>query len=187
MRSFLASIEAEYRRYRYLGEAAMAQLSDDQLRETTSVNGNSVAVIARHLAGNLASRFGEFLIADGEKPWRNREGEFTDTAPTRSELMAHWERGWTVLFEALAGLEDRDLERMVTIRGRGLSVQDALHRSLAHTAYHVGQIVFLAKALRQERWEYLSIPPGESEAYNANPAREKPDEQASPPGGTGEV
>jgi Protein of unknown function (DUF1572) len=179
VRVLLASIEAEYRRYRSLGDAALSQLTDAQLSETASENGNSVAVIVRHLAGNLASRFEDFLTTDGEKPWRRREEEFTGRIPERTELMDHWMRGWDRLFGALGPLSDADLERPVRIRGQTLPVHEALHRSLAHTAYHVGQIVFLAKGLRGDRWVYLSIPPGESEVYNENPSREKPDEQAA--------
>lgn len=179
MRVLLTSIEAEYRRYRSLGESAISQLSDPQLSETTSENGNSVAAIVWHLAGNLASRFENFLTEDGEKPWRHREDEFARRAPARGELIERWTGGWDRLFGALAPLGDADLERLVTIRGRALPVRGALLRSLAHTAYHVGQIVFLAKALRGDRWVYLSIPPGESEAYNESPSREMPDEHSA--------
>ena len=127
-----------------------------------------------HIAGNLASRFTDFLTSDGEKPWRDRESEFARRTVTRDELGAKWEAGWSALLGALAGLDDAHLPATVTIRGVGLSVLEALHRSLSHTAYHVGQIVFLAKALRGGDWKWLTIPPGGSADYNTNPAHEKP-------------
>jgi uncharacterized damage-inducible protein DinB len=133
-----------------------------------------VAAIVWHIAGNLRSRFTDFLTTDGEKPWRDRESEFALRAVSPEDLRAKWEDGWDVLFQTLSMLTDADLSRMVTIRGQGLSVLDALQRSVTHTSYHVGQIVFLARSLRGRRWEWLSIPPGQSDAYNRNPRREKP-------------
>jgi hypothetical protein len=157
----------------------MAQLSEAELNEAAPNGGNSVAVIARHLSGNLASRFSDFLTSDGEKPWRDRESEFVPEAIAREALLADWNGGWKTLFEALDGLGDEDLGREVRIRGTAHAVHDALHRSLAHTAYHVGQIVLLARSLRGPDWKWLSIPPGESEAYNRNPTRERPNRHAS--------
>ena len=174
MRVLMESIDAEYRRYKALAEAAMAQLSEAELGDPGPSTGNSVAVIAWHIAGNLQSRFTDFLTSDGEKPWRHREEEFASRAPTRTDLEQHWERGWSTLFDAVAALSDDDLNRHVVIRGKELPVHAALHRSLAHASYHVGQIVFLAKALRGASWKYLSIPPGGSESYNANPTMERP-------------
>ena len=114
--------------------------------------GNSILVICWHVAGNLRSRFTDFLTSDGEKPWRNREEEFQDRAATRAELLAHWEMGWSALLDALAGLTDSDLARTVTIRGQPLRVHEALLRSLAHVSYHVGQVVYAARALRGGAW-----------------------------------
>ncbi|MEW6208243.1 MAG: DUF1572 family protein [Acidobacteriota bacterium] len=179
MKMILTSIEAEYRRYKTLADAAMAQLSETQLSEQGIFGGNSVAIVARHIAGNLASGFTDFLVADGEKPWRNREDEFSARTPTRQELLDHWEHGWKVLFESLSGLTDEQMEQSVVIRGTQLRVHEALHRSLAHTSYHVGQIVYIAKALRGPQWKYLSIPPGGSEAYNRNPTGERADAHTS--------
>lgn len=176
MSNLLSSIEAEYRRYKALADAAMIQLSEAELADPAPGGGNSVAVIAWHVGGNLASRFTDFLTTDGEKPWRHREEEFASRAPSRSELDEHWEHGWRALFDAMGGLTEENLGRDVVIRGKKLSVHAALHRSLAHASYHVGQIVFLAKALRGEEWKFLSIPPGGSEAYNANPTKERPDQ-----------
>ncbi len=174
MRQILASIEGEYRRYRVLGEKAIAQLTDEQLTQTSGPGTNSVTTLVWHISGNLESRFTDFLKSDGEKPWRDRDAEFQPRAAPRAELTAKWEKGWTVLFRSLAELQDEQLQSLVTIRGVPLLIHEALHRSLAHTSYHVGQIVFLAKTLRGGGWRYLSIPPGKSAAYNENPIAEKP-------------
>jgi uncharacterized damage-inducible protein DinB len=158
MRPIMASLEAEYRRYKLLAEAAIHQLDDTQLSEG-SAEVNSIATLVWHISGNLTSRFTDFLTSDGEKPWRDRESEFLPRRADKQEVLTKWEEGWTVLFGALEELDDDDLARSVTIRGSALSVPEALHRSLAHVAYHVGQIVFMAKAMRGGEWEYLSIPP----------------------------
>ena len=160
MRTFMESIEEVYRRYRSTAEAAMDQLSDEELIAVPAGAASSVATIAWHVGGNLRSRFTDFLTADGEKPWRDRESEFLARTPSRAELLESWNSGWDVLQDSLAGVADSNLADTVTIRGEELSVIQALHRSLAHTAYHVGQIVHRAKELRGEEWEYLSIPPG---------------------------
>lgn len=174
MNDMLESIAAEYRRYKALGEAAIRQLSEAELSAPGPNGTNSIAVICWHLAGNLQSRFTDFLTSDGEKPWRERDEEFRARTVTREALDARWNAGWQALLGALAGLSDGDLTRTVTIRRQPLTVHAALHRSLAHAAYHVGQVVYLAKALRGEHWAYLTIPPGQSDAYNEAPAFEKP-------------
>ncbi len=174
MREIVGSIEGEYRRYKTLGEGAIAQVTDEQLCQMTSYGGNSIASLVWHISGNLVSRFTDFLQADGEKPWRDRDAEFLHRTVSRAELREKWEKGWTVLFRSLADLDDKGLQAAVKIRGVPLSVHEALHRSLAHASYHVGQVVFLAKALRGGEWRSLSIPLGESAAYNANPVAEKP-------------
>ncbi len=179
-RSIVASIEGEYRRYRNLAEGAMAQLSEAQLGESTGAEGNSIATLVRHMAGNLESRFTGFLESDGEKPWRDREGEFQTREVPRAALLARWNAGWQVLFDALAALDDADLQRIVTIRGVPHAVHEALHRSLAHASYHVGQIVFMAKAMKGPGWRYLSIPPGGTAAYNRRPEKEKPPSTREP-------
>ncbi len=177
--SIIGSIEAEYRRYKALGEGAIAQLDEDEISASGPDSGNSVAVVVWHIAGNLASRFTNFLTADGEKPWRQRDEEFARRTVTRQELMNKWEHGWTTLLGAVSELTDDDLHRNVTIRGEPLRVHDALHRSLAHVSYHVGQIVYLSKSLRGKAWKFLSIPPGGSEAYNKNPTMERPGSHVS--------
>jgi uncharacterized damage-inducible protein DinB len=169
----VTAIEAEFRRYKTLGEKAIAQLDEAALSAAPPGAGNSIATICWHVSGNLRSRFTDFLTADGEKPWRKRDEEFEPRAVTRDELLAKWEQGWAVLLDALGTLDDGDLDRTVTIRGQSLSVLEALLRSLAHASYHVGQIVHAAKSARGSDWTYLSIPPGESESYNRNPTLER--------------
>ena len=172
-RTIVASIEGEYRRYKSLADEAMAQLQPAQLDARLAASDNSIATIVAHMAGNLRSRFTDFLSSDGEKPWRDRDREFVPGEATHEELRAGWEEGWRILFATLAQLSDADLERGITIRDVPLTVMEALHRSLAHASYHVGQIVFVAKSLRGDAWKYLSIPPGQSEKYRANPTLER--------------
>ena len=171
-RTLLPLIEAEFARYQLLGERALRQVRPEELHARTE-QGNSVAVIVWHVAGNLESKFTELLTTDGEKPWRNRDSEFEPRDASPAEVAEKWERGGQVLLAALAELTDDDLAAPITIRGVPFRVDEALLRSLAHLAYHVGQIVLLAKSFRGDDWEYLSIPPGQSEAYNANPVLEK--------------
>src|SRR5262245_49390461 len=170
--TIVESIRAECLRYKTLAEAAIRQLDDAQLAAQGSANSNSVATICWHLAGNLKSRFTEFLTSDGEKPWRHREEEFQVRPVTKAELLAKWEDGWAALLGALTDLRDDQLHDTITIRRQELKVHEALHRSLAHLAYHVGQIVFIAKSLRGSEWTYLSIPPGKSDEYNRHPQGE---------------
>ena len=174
MRETVAALEAEFWRYKALGDAALAQLDDDLVSRAPAGESNSVAVIVWHLAGNLESRFTDFLTSDGEKPWRDRDAEFEPRSVTHPATVARWQRGWAVVLPSLAGLRDIDLPRHVTIRGQKLTVLEAVSRSLAHVAYHVGQIVFLGKLWRDEQWKCLSIPRGGSKAYNATPGSEKP-------------
>lgn len=174
MSAVLDSIRAEYERYQVMAERALDQVSEDQLSAPGPSGGNSLTMIAWHLAGNLRSRFTAFLTEDGEKPWRDREDEFAARVVSRDVLRAHWTAGWTALYDALNTLTDADLSRVVTIRGQSLQVHDALHRSLGHTSYHVGQIVYVAHAHRGAAWQYLTIPPGGSSAYNAAPSHETP-------------
>lgn len=166
MSAIVQSVQAELLRYKALAEGAIAQLDDVDLCTPVPEGGNSIAVICRHVSGNLRSRFSDFLTSDGEKPWRNREGEFEPRTVTRAELLANWEEGWQTVFRTLADLSDDQLARTVTIRGKPLAVHEALHRALAHTSYHVGQIVHMARFFRGQEWKFLSIPPGGSEAYD---------------------
>lgn len=175
MASIIESISGEFRRCKALVEAALDQLRDDELTAPGAGGGNSVGVICWHVAGNLRSRFTDFLDSDGEKPWRRREEEFQPRAVTRAELLAQWESGWDVLFQALARLTDADLTRTVTIRRQPLLVHEALYRSLGHAAYHTGQVIYAARGLRGAEWRFLSIPPGQSDAYNARAGSEAPE------------
>lgn len=162
----VASIRAEFLRYRALAEGALRQVSDAELSAPGPDAANSLAVICWHISGNLQSRFTDFLTTDGEKPWRRRDEEFAARKVTHAELQAKWEAGWNTLLRALEELDDTHLDHAVIIRGQPLSVIEALHRALAHCSYHVGQIVYVAKAFRGDQWSSLSIPLGQSEAYN---------------------
>ena len=173
MSSLIESIRGEYLRYKRLADGAIEQVRDEDLIAAGSTDDNSIAIICQHLSGNLRSRFTDFLTTDGEKPWRRREAEFDRRSITRAALLDEWANGWAALLTALDSMTDADLQKTVTIRQQPLLVHEALHRSLAHTAYHVGQIVYLAKAFRGPAWTSLSIPRGQSETYNQNPTREK--------------
>lgn len=165
MTNIIDSIRAEYVRYKGLAEGAIEQLGDDDLSAPDPNGGNSIAVICWHVSGNLKSRFTEFLTSDGEKPWRSRDEEFSARSVTRAALLAKWDEGWKVLLATLDALTDAQLDETVKIRGQRHSAHEALHRSLAHTSYHVGQIVYIAKGMRGKDWKYLSIAPGKSDAY----------------------
>ena len=156
---WLVDVRVQFERMKRLAEGALAQAGDDQLNVALDAESNSLAVIAKHMAGNLRSRFTDFLTTDGEKPDRNRDGEFEIAGPVaRQMVMEDWERGWQVLFGALDGLTPADLRREVVIRGERHTVVQAFNRQLTHHSYHVGQIVFLAKHLRSDRWKTLSLP-----------------------------
>jgi hypothetical protein len=170
---YLESVKSEYQRYRIIAEGAVRQVRDGDLDTLLVPELNSIAIIMGHMSGNLKSRFTDFKTSDGEKPWRNREEEFTQKNLDRDELLQLWDDGWNVLFTTLDSLSDNDLDRKVQIRGIELSVHEALNRSLAHAAYHVGQIVLLARMLAEQEWKYLSIPKGKSADYNSNPTAEK--------------
>lgn len=177
--ALVTSIRDEFLRYKALAEAAIGQLSEQELVVEQGAGGNSIAVICWHMSGNLSSRFTDFLTADGEKPWRHRDEEFESRAVSRVELLEKWERGWAVLLGALADLTDDQLTRTVTIRRQPLQVHEALHRSLAHASYHVGQIVYIAKTFRGDAWRSLSIPRGQSEAANRASAPERAADHAA--------
>ena len=155
---YLQDVHLQFTRLKKLAEDALAQVSDEELLVTLDPESNSLAIIVKHMAGNLRSRFTDFLTSDGEKPARTRDGEFEiDGTPSRDAVMADWERGWAVLFQSLEGLTEDDVLLEVTVRAEPLSVVQALDRQLTHHAYHVGQIVFLAKHLRSSEWRNLSF------------------------------
>jgi Protein of unknown function (DUF1572) len=164
--SCLADCIEWFRAYRKYGEGAMAQLTDEQFYAVLDPEMNSIATIVKHLAGNMSSRWTGFPNVDGESATRNRDAEFTDPPATRAEVMNLWEDGWRTLFSALAPLTDADLSRPVVIRSEKHSVMQAIHRQLGHYAYHVGQIVFLAKHLQHASWRTLTIPRGKSAEFN---------------------
>ena len=164
--SYLKDSLAIFRQYKRLAEAAIAQLTDDQLCTTLDPEMNSVALIVKHMSGNMRSRWTDFLTTDGEKPTRNRDQEFCDGPTDRTELMKTWEEGWSTLFNALEPLTEADLARTVTIRGEAHSVMQAINRQLAHYPYHCGQIVFLAKHLQSDNWQSLSVPRNRSAEFN---------------------
>ncbi len=162
-----------FRYYKKLGERAMAQCPDEGLFTTLDAESNSIAILVKHLAGNMRSRWTDFLTTDGEKPDRNRDTEFEEPPKTRAELLEQWEHGWKYLFDALEPLTDADLTRTVTIRTEPHSVMQAINRQIAHYAHHVGQIVFLAKHLTVKAagtWDSLSIPRGQSKQFAADVA-----------------
>jgi hypothetical protein len=159
--------------YKKLGDRAMAQVSDEGLFATPDKESNSIAIIVKHLSGNMRSRWTDFLTTDGEKPDRDRDSEFEAPPATRDELLASWEAGWKLAFAALAPLTDADLARTAYIRGEAHSVLQTIHRQVAHYAYHVGQIVFLAKHYAGLDWNALTIPRRKSAEYNARVAAGK--------------
>ena len=173
---FLASIRTEYQRYRRLVELAIEQVADQDLHRVPFADGNSLGMLLRHLSGNLASRFTDFLTSDGEKPWRQRDEEFDATTMGRAELLSAWHAAWRTVEQALDAVDAAGpgaVARTVTIRQQPLTVLDALLRSVAHVAYHTGQIVLLAREFTGTGWRTLSIPRGGSAAYAANPTKER--------------
>ena len=168
---YLEEIQRQFRGYKHMAEGAMAQLKDEELFVALDKEANSVAIIIKHLAGNMRSRFVDFLTTDGEKPDRHRDQEFEiDERSTRADVMRWWEAGWACVFGALETVKPGGLMGTVTIRNEPHTVLQAMNRQLAHYAYHVGQIVFLAKHFRSTEWKSLSVPRGKSEEFNAKMA-----------------
>jgi hypothetical protein len=164
--SYITDALFVFRYYKRLGERAMEQVTDEQLFQVLDPEANSIAIIVKHMTGNMRSRWTDFLTSDGEKPDRNRDGEFVDPQATRAALLAEWENGWACLFSAIEPLTDADLGRAVTIRGEAHSVMQAINRQLAHYPHHVGQIVLLAKHFASDRWQSLSVPRNQSAEFN---------------------
>jgi Protein of unknown function (DUF1572) len=163
---YLDEARRQLRGHKHMGEGAMCQLQDQDFFVVLDPEANSIAILVKHLAGNMRSRFTDFLSSDGEKPDRFRDGEFEVTAATtRAEVMNWWAEGWACVFAALESLKPEDIMRVVTIRGEPHSVLQAINRQIAHYAQHIGQMVFLAKHLRSKEWKTLSIPRGKSEEY----------------------
>jgi Protein of unknown function (DUF1572) len=166
--NYLASAIKQFEYYKLLGEKAIQQLGDEQLFVVPSVESNSIAVIIRHLSGNMVSRWTDFLTSDGEKEWRKRDEEFEELMKSRAELMKVWDKGWNVLFATLKSLSNDDLAKVIYIRNQGCTAQDAINRQLAHYPYHVGQMVYVAKLLVSKEWQSLSIPKNQSKEYNSD-------------------
>ncbi|GBD87364.1 dinB superfamily protein [bacterium BMS3Abin03] len=154
----ISSIKSEYLRYKNLAERAIEQTPEKELYKLFGEDNNSISVIVSHISGNLKSRFTDFLTSDGEKEWRKRDTEFEEKHLSKEELINIWNEGWSVLLNSLAELNDDDLNKTVTIREKELTAAEALHRSLAHTSYHVGQIVLIARMIVGKDWKSLSIP-----------------------------
>jgi len=171
---FVQSFVDEYERYRIVADKAIEQVPDDAaLNRIVAPNGNSIAMLMRHVGGNLSSRFTDFGTADGEKPWRDRDGEFGEGPFTRAEAEKEWNAGWGALTTSLSKLTESDLTRTVMIRKLELTIHEALTRSVTHVAMHVGQIILLSRIVATDEWKWISIPKGQSKEYNLNPTLEK--------------
>ena len=168
--TYLELVLREFQRLKSSADGAISQCSDEQFFATPAPGDNSVAVIAKHMAGNLVSRWTDLLTSDGEKPDRNRDAEF-DILPedSRERLLGFWEQGWSVLFASLSSLSEADMSRLIKIRGESLTVLQAVNRQLTHYSYHVGQIVYVAKHFCGASWKTLSIPGGDSARFNQRP------------------
>lgn len=176
-KEYLESARKQFAYYKVLGEKTFDQLSGDKLFFKYNEDSNSIATIVKHLHGNMMSRWTDFLTTDGEKEWRNRDGEFEETQLTKEKILTLWEEGWNCLFKTLDSLSEEDFSKKIYIRNQGHSVTDAINRQLAHYPYHVGQIVFIGKMLAENNWKSLSIPKNASGAYNSEKfSKEKHDE-----------
>lgn len=164
--SYIQDSTSLFQYYKKLGEGAMAQLNDEQLFTALDPEMNSIAIIVKHMSGNMRSRWTDFLTSDGEKSDRKRDSEFEGPPQTREEVMRLWNEGWQIVLTTLESLSDADMNRTITIRGEAHSVMQAINRQIAHYAYHIGQIVFLAKHLQEKNWKSLSVPRGKSEEFN---------------------
>ncbi len=174
---YLETVKERFASTKSLAERAVKQLTDAELTAEPKPDSNSVAITMKHIAGNQLSRWTEFLTSDGEKSWRHRDTEFEDHEWTRADILAHWERGWSALFEALDALTPSDLTTDVQIRGAPQSVVSAIERQMAHYGYHVGQIVYVARMLKGDAWTTLSVPRGGSSGFNAAMGHELDDPQ----------
>lgn len=167
IQNFLHSSIKQFEYYQLLGAKTFAQLSEEELLWQYNEASNSIAIVVNHLWGNMLSRWTDFLIADGEKEWRNRDLEFESLIKSKEELLQKWEEGWACLFKALASIDEENFETKIYIRNQEHSIVDAIQRQLAHYAYHVGQIVYLGKMIKGNDWQSLSIPKGKSQDFNA--------------------
>lgn len=164
---YLSGVKKQFSYYKNLGDKTFEQLTDEQLFWQYNDDSNSIAIIVKHLWGNMRSRWTDFLTSDGEKEWRNRDEEFEGDIENKAELLHKWEEGWKCLFDALTPLTEEDLNREIYIRNQGHTVMEAINRQLAHYPYHIGQIVFIGKMACSAKWQSLSIPKGSSAVYNS--------------------
>ncbi len=167
LNDYLSSIRKQFEYYKSLGEKTFEQLTDEQLFWQYNAESNSIATIVKHLWGNMLSRWTDFLTTDGEKEWRQREAEFDNDLPSREALLEKWNEGWACLFQALDSINEDNIGTIIYIRNQGHSIVEALNRQLAHYPYHIGQIVYIGKMVKEEAWASLSIPRGGSQQYNA--------------------
>lgn len=165
---YLEGVIKQLRYYKKLGDKTFEQLNDKDIHWKYNEYSNNVAIVAKHMVGNMLSRWTNFLSEDGEKDWRMRDDEFKDTYNSKEAMIIDWENGWQCLFDAIKPLNDVDLNRLIYIRNQGQTVIDAINRQLAHYAYHVGQIVYIGTLLRDTEWKSLSVPKGQSDSYNKN-------------------
>lgn len=164
--SYLSSIVKQFEYYKSLGDKTFKQLTDEEIHWQNNTESNSIAIIVKHVVGNMLSRWTNFLTEDGEKTWRKRDQEFVDTYKSKKEMLEAWNKGWDCLFNAIKPLEENQLEQVIYIRNQGHTITEAINRQLAHYAYHIGQIVFLGKMITNNNWKSLSIPKGKSISYN---------------------
>ncbi len=164
--SYLSSVIKQFEYYKSLGDKTFNQLSFEDLQKEFVEDSNSISIVVKHLAGNMLSRWTNFLTEDGEKTWRQRDQEFEDSYTSKDDLIKNWNKGWQCLFDAITPLSESDLERIIYIRNQGHTVTEAINRQLAHYSYHLGQIVLLGKLVKGENWQSLSIPKGNSKTYN---------------------
>lgn len=165
---YLESVKKQFLYYKTLGEKAMEQLKPEQFFVSINEETNSIATIVKHLSGNMLSRWTNFLTSDGEKEWRNRDSEFNKTIKNKEELLVTWDKGWDCFFKTLNSLQTEQLSEIIYIRNEGHTVIEAINRQLAHYPYHIGQIVFYAKMLKEGEWNSLSIPKNKSKSYNSD-------------------
>lgn len=164
--AYLKSLLFECQRYKSLGDKTFVQLNDADIHWKYESTGNSISVIVKHLSGNMLSRWTNFFSEDGEKTWRNRDSEFEDTYKTKEEMLVAWEKGWNCFYDAIQEINEGNFEKTIKIRNEPHSILQALNRQLAHYSYHIGQIVLLGKTIKGENWVSLSIPKGQSKAFN---------------------
>ncbi len=166
MTSYLSSVIRQFDYYKSLGEKTMNQLPEEKLFWQPNPESNSIAILVKHMHGNMLSRWTDFLTSDGEKTWRKRDEEFLNDIASKEALLNTWQQGWDCLFDAVRSLTEGDLEKEVIIRNMGHTVVEAINRQVSHYSYHIGQMVYIGKLIQNDQWESLSIPKGQSKVYN---------------------